>query len=480
MSHGTNTSDPPLGLGFTPDFLLGVRRPEPDRVAPAGETRRGYWLDALCLSLLGYALFGKGWAYIGIPPVFIGEVTLLCGLAWLVWSGGWRTTLFVPCFWLVLLLGLWVAARTYPDLAANGIEAMRDAMIAGYSAFSLVTFAYVLARPARLVTLCRRFNRFTTIFVVATPFAWFGFRFFGESIPRWPWADVPLVVPKGGDIQVHLAGVLAFWVAGLGGAVPLWRLLMLAVCVVSVGTYDRAGLLSFLAIFAICFTLKPRNNSLWRLVGVGICGLVILAVSGLRVKMPNREREVSFAQVMANFTSLSGASRTGDLDETKEWRLNWWSDIVAYTLNGKYFWTGKGFGLNLADDDGYQVEDDGSLRSPHNGHLTMLARAGVPGFVLWLSCHLGWGWAMASGYLRCRRSGEEKWAALLLFLMAYGTAFTINTSFDVFIEGPMGGVWYWSVYGFGLAALWLHRHDPSALDQLPWEPASSAEAGGTQ
>jgi hypothetical protein len=29
----------------------------------------------------------------------------------------------------------------------------------------------------------------------------------------------------------------------------------------------------------------------------------------------------------------------------------------------------------------------------------------------------------------------------------------VNTSFDVFIEGPMGGIWYWTLYGVGLAAL---------------------------
>jgi len=25
-----------------------------------------------------------------------------------------------------------------------------------------------------------------------------------------------------------------------------------------------------------------------------------------------------------------------------------------YTIHGRYFWTGKGFGVNLADDDGFR------------------------------------------------------------------------------------------------------------------------------
>ena len=45
----------------------------------------------------------------------------------------------------------------------------------------------------------------------------------------------------------------------------------------------------------------------------------------------------------------------------KNGRLDWWKEIVTYTINGKYFWTGKGFGVNLADDDGFQVLSSGTL-----------------------------------------------------------------------------------------------------------------------
>src|SRR5690606_40731091 len=73
--------------------------------------------------------------------------------------------------------------------------------------------------------------------------------------------------------------------------------------------------------------------------------------------------------------------RSSDL----EWRLRWWSDIVGYTIGGEFRWLGKGYGINLADDDGYQTEADGSLRSPHNAHMTVLARSGVVGATAWLA-----------------------------------------------------------------------------------------------
>src|SRR5438552_2078692 len=93
-----------------------------------------------------------------------------------------------------------------------------------------------------LTLLCLTLLGFALIFPACVPLVWALSQFFAEALPRWPWADVPLVVAKGGDIQVHLAGILAFGVAGLGGGMGLLRLGLLASCVVLVGTFDRAGL----------------------------------------------------------------------------------------------------------------------------------------------------------------------------------------------------------------------------------------------
>src|SRR4030095_13976583 len=141
-------------------------------------------------------------------------------------------------------------------------------------------------------------------------------------------------------------------------------------------------------------------------------------------------------------------------------RLAWWKEIAAYTLHGDYFWTGKGFGVNLADDDGFQVMEDHSLRSPHNASLMLLARAGVPGLTIWLVVQLGWALLISSALLRSVRTGEYEWSGLFLFLLAYWLAFMINGMFDVFLEGPMGGIWFWSLYGIGLAARHAWKHYP--------------------
>jgi hypothetical protein len=74
-----------------------------------------------------------------------------------------------------------------------------------------------------------------------------------------------------------------------------------------------------------------------------------------------------------------------------------------------------------------------------------------------------WAASVAAAYVRSRRRGERDWAGAFLFLGAYWAAFVVNATFDVFLEGPMGAIWFWSLYGVGLAAVWIHRHAPDVL-----------------
>ena len=71
---------------------------------------------------------------------------------------------------------------------------------------------------------------------------------------------------------------------------------------------------------------------------------------------------------------------------------------------------------------------------------------------------------MLDAYYKARRAGEMRWCGLFLFLGAFWLAFLINASFDVFLEGPMGGIWFWSIYGTGIGALWIYKHHPEVLN----------------
>jgi hypothetical protein len=443
-----------------------------DPLASTGRRLGDRWMLFLALCLLGYALAGKGFAYVGVAPLFIGEALLAVGLLAFVITAGWLRVMRMPPSIAALPLIVLGFARFIPSLPEYGLEAARDAVVWGYAAFALVVASLIAARPQRLKTLIERYRTFTQLFLILVPIAFLLYRFARPFIPYIPNAGSPgpIIQVKEGDVLVHLAGILAFWIADPKRNVRWFWAVLLTLNMAMMGVIDRAGVVAFGAVMIICMLAKPFHGAAWRTIAMMLVGVIILWASAIKIDVPGgKGRSISFDQFVANFLSTVGSADSGrsGLESNKEWRLNWWRDIVGYTVSGKYFWHGKGFGVNLADDDGYQVHAAGQLRSPHNVHMTILARMGVPGALTWIVMHGTWLYCVWRAYRRARRRKEEAWAGVFLFLFAYYAAFMINGSFDVFIEGPMGGIWFWSIFGTGVGALWSYQnHRELFLEKL--------------
>jgi len=165
--------------------------------------------------------------------------------------------------------------------------------------------------------------------------------------------------------------------------------------------------------------------------------------------------------------SVFGNSSDTTLQGTKMFRLDWWGKIIHYTFQGPYFWMGKGFGINLADDDGFQPNVDHSLREPHNTELSILARMGVPGFFLWDLLQAAWFLLLLRALLIFRRIGDKQLASVAAWVLVFWVAIMVDSSFDPYIEGPQGGIWFWTLFGVGLVLMRLvPRH---------WRKASRVE-----
>jgi hypothetical protein len=434
---------------------------------------KSWWLDALCILLSGYALFGKGCAYLGIPPLYVGELVLILGFYFFWWRGNWRYVIGSPMVWPLIVLAGWTTLTTLPHLRSYGLDALRDAMICGYAAFALIVMGVLVSEPTRMQLLLERYERLIPIFLVVVPFVYIGSQL--DMIPNWPWANAAMVDMKGGDALVHLGGILSFWALGLGRRVGKgWIVLLLGLAVV-IGAANRGGLVAFLMAYGICLVFRPYSRLLWSIIAIGICSLIFLAISEVKFELPGKHREFSAEQILENVWSVIDQTPDTDLDATKQWRINWWTDIVNYTWNGKHFWTGKGFGINLADSDGYQGTDwSGQLRSPHNGHLTLLARAGVPGLAFWLFPQLLWFWFIVKCCLRSLAYGQMRWNSFFVFLLAYWTALITRASFDVYLEGPVGGIWFWTIYGVGLSAIVIYSYCPECFAEQGSEHENSA------
>ncbi len=444
----------------------------------AGLTRMWHRLSELALgflgvSLVGYAFLGKGYAYIGVPPLFVGEMALALGLLALLRVGATGIRHHRGLLALVYLFMLIGLINTVPYLKPYGIDALRDSVTWLYAAFALIV-AGLLLRLNWLELVLTQYARLIPWFLVAAPLSFVIFKLFENAIPQWPGSGTPLLYPKGGDIAVHLAGIVAFLMLGLHhrftapkfrrgwGEWLWWGLVLLGVLATS---ESRAATLSIVASGVFIALLRPRSG--WgRPVYLVAVILTLLVATNLKVNLGG-QRDISAEGLLLNVQSIAGDSGSDAREGTRTWRLTWWDDIVNYTVYGPYFWSGKGYGINLANSDGYQVYQDQSLRNPHNGHLTFLARSGVPGFLAWVALQLAFGFSLLRAYARARATGQTTWANLNLWLFAYWLAFLVNATFDVYLEGPQGGIWFWSVFGFGLAALETQRRQAAALSGVP-------------
>ena len=112
------------------------------------------YIRFLCCTLAGYALLGKGFAYVGIAPLFIGEITLGLGLC-VVLRSGCRLAMAatVPSLLLATLFTL-VMTEAVAFVPAYGIDAIRDSVILLYSLFAFIVIALILEKPGRLNGPC--------------------------------------------------------------------------------------------------------------------------------------------------------------------------------------------------------------------------------------------------------------------------------------------------------------------------------------
>jgi O-antigen ligase len=426
-----------------------------------------HYLGLLSGVLLGYAFLGKGFAYLGFPPIFIGEIALFTGFVILLRTGCLIAALTtLPSLALAAAMA-WVLLRTLPFVGGYGFDALRDSVVIMYGGFAFIVIALLLEDGRRINSILRYYGAFVNIFIPTIPFLYAFYRYMGDYIPKWPGYNVP-VLHVSGEITAHLAGAAVFALVGLRKMTPLWVILLFAT-VAMASASSRGGMLAFVlpVIFATLVLGKVRA-----LTAVLVAGLVIFAAAfavettftEFREASSTEERSLSTRQIIDNVSSLVGRSGEGT-EGTKTWRLEWWNIILNDTALGPNFWTGRGFGLNLADVDGFQTQEDPNsppLRSPHNAHMTILARAGVPGLVLWGLLVASWLVMLARTVLTARRRGQTEWAGLFLFIGCYASSVMINATFDVALEGPTQGIWFWCLIGFGIGSVMIYRCQPNS------------------
>lgn len=407
--------------------------------------------------LVGYSFFNKGFAYTGHEPIYIGEVVLGIGLFAVLAGGGSLRILRSPIVWMLLLYITWQVVILIPDLAKYGFVALRDSVIWLYAVYAILVSAALL-RSRTFAKVPRWYFFFLPAWAVTAPFMFVLTELFFQYIPFHPGSDMRLIWIKPGDMGVQIAGAAVFLLLGLHAQfrrptsrnvmvqeIYIWLFLLIGL--VACGSRNRGGLLSPVLACAVASLFKPMNRLTRVLLPVIIVLLIGFAVD---LKVPiGGNRDISLGQIYDNFASVFVKSDKKELTGTTTWRLEWWTGIVNDTIHGEKFWTGIGYGKSLAARFGF--EDATGNRSPHNGHLTILARSGVPGLALWILFLATLSYKLLRAIFAARSAGQPALANLSIWVLSFLMAFLFNMSVDVFLEGPQGGIWFWCLVGYAIA-----------------------------
>lgn len=433
-----------------------ARRPAQPEMQPKRKQEGKWFLNALSVILLGYAVFGTWFAYLGFPPVYVSEMVLALGVLTVFrYPGMLGAMVTAPLFPLLAAFVVWNAACMIPYLPEYGLDSLRDGAMWGYSAFALIVYGVLTRTPDATGRFIGRFRGFSVAYGGLFTLG-FILVFSGSPFRFW--------LARTSDTGAFLGGVLSHYL--LAGASRLVPLLALAPAFYGLSASRSAGLATAGAL--VLATALGRRKGRALLVNV-VLATGVVAFTFLGTGGSGRGGAGSSRNVLSNFASVFAAAKENPLesessDGTARWRLIWWTKIWDNTVTGEYFWTGRGYGRNIAVEDGFESEKlergDKPLRSPHSGHLNYLARSGVPGAILWVALQITWAGNILIRVLRSSARGSDQWHARFAFLLCFWLALITNAGFSVFLENPVGGIWLWTVFGVGLAS--MHTFDTEA------------------
>ena len=444
----------------------------------ARRTYGDYYFMALGGLLAGYAIGGKVFAYISIGPVYIGDVVLAFGIiALLISRCAVASLATLPSLLLGVLMG-WAIIRVLPYLGEFGIDALRDSVVVLYGGFAFIVTALLLERPDRLALTIQFLRVVGSIVILIAPILLLLNMRYETSQ-----AQGGLFTPPDA-LACHLAGVGLLMLLGFKRAGMGWCILML-VGMGMASALSRGALFSIIIPITLAAIVTGKLRALGVVVVPVACLLCLTYTIDLSPESGTR-RQVSAKQLVENVVSTFDSSGSADdgvnvLERTRTWRLEWWKTIFNYTFNGPYFWTGKGFGANLAEDDGFFIQnpDQAPLRSPHTSHIDILARTGVPGLALWVLMLGAWSTLLLANVIHARMRDDNAWAEFFVLIFCYALAFLVDAAFAMPLEGPMLGIWFWSLIGVGIGGSMIYRACSRGVEQNSFREARTRLIGNS-
>jgi O-antigen ligase len=440
--------------------------------------------DALVggLAVVGYLVGNRGFAQLNAShvPLLPGEATLAIGLACCAWRSARTKRLPILRDWVngMLLVFILIGTIRVPfDMRTYGVMGLRDFAMVYYAAFFFLAQDWV-QDPA-----CRRWivACFTVGFAFVLP-AFAAFQLWPDFlIEHLTLNGIPLIYIKV-DIASGFLVAAVFWFLHAYVSKGGWPNLVIAAANLAgvLMSNSRAAVTALavdVALLAVVWAAFRSGRMLRWFAIFGAVGAFALVADALVPREPgNVSHLYRLYERARTMVDLSGTyvPQTADLIDKPDnnlFRLVWWKEVISETTEANP-WLGLGFGHDLAERFAkvYYPEEteEFSVRSPHSIIVSVYARMGLLGLALGLGLVVA---AAAQTWrdisLRADHQPHPAWLGTWAIL--------ILACFGVVLEGPMGAVVFWILFGLANAETHSLLTAPASGPQ-PGSPAETPVA----
>ncbi len=402
--------------------------------------------------LMLYAFFNKGIAY-----SYLAEVILIAGVV-LIFLNRRHFELHLDKRHLIIisLIIIMFIYILFGLVKYNIFNVIRDSLAIQYAWFTIILFYFKDERNFIWQSLIQIYKWIP--FVLFLNFLLFYYVFLNLP-PIEIFGGQHILLYKNGDKSLHLLISSILMILFTEKYTRNWIILnsiLIFINLLILLAFTRSGSLAYLAgIFCFFFFSKTSliTDGLRKVLKfIPLLLIIVFGVfAAIEIEGDAQGRTISLSQITDNFSSIVSSDIDGSLTDNKVWRLVWWAKLLNQSFTLEHFFIGKGLGMSLAGNDLTSVDEN--LRSPHNFHLTIIARFGYIIFFIWLY----WLWLLFKPLFTKKLSGKT--LGLTCILLAY----IINGSFDVFFEGPMGAFPFWTLVGLLLIEEYYSAYKPNEM-----------------
>ena len=394
------------------------------------------YIDFYFLVMAIYMLFNKGVAYtfgvelllgLGVLSIFIQRKNFE------VYKDKKYTILFIICLitFFYVIFGIF---------KFNYFNVIRDSFAFEYALFAIIIYFFKDYRASIWEKLIQLY-KWAPLALLANTILFYYVII--DLPPIEIFGGQPLFLYKNGDKSLHLLISTILMILFTDKYSRIWLILntiLILINLLILLAFTRSGSVAYLAgIFCFFFFSKSSlitDNLRKVLKYIPILLIIVFGIfAAIEIDGDAQGRTISLSQITDNFSSIVSSDIDGSLTDNKVWRLVWWAKLLNESFTLEHFFIGKGLGMSLAGNDLTSVDEN--LRSPHNFHLTIIARFGYIIFFIWIY----WLYLLFKPLFKKQLSGK------MLGLTCILLAFIINGSFDVFFEGPMGAFPFWTLVG---------------------------------